>query len=70
MDLMFENLPEYYSIVDEIDGRRIVCVRANETGEVGYNLCTASESTRVVMGYYPDKRTRIRRRTCGLNRLE
>ncbi len=38
------NLPEYHSIVHEIDGRRIICVRANETGEVGYNLCTASES--------------------------
>lgn len=38
------DLPEYHSVVDEIDGRRIVCVRANETGEVGYNLCTASES--------------------------
>ena len=38
------NLPEYHSIVAEIDGRRIVCVRADETGEVGYNLCTASES--------------------------
>lgn len=39
------NLPAYHSLVDEIDGRRIICVRANETGEVGYNLCTASEST-------------------------
>lgn len=38
------DLPEYHSVVDEIDGRRITCVRANETGEVGYNLCTASES--------------------------
>ncbi len=38
------DLPEYHSIVGEIDGRWIVCVRANETGEVGYNLCTASES--------------------------
>ena len=38
------NLPEYHSIVHEIDGRRIICVRANETGEIGYNLCTASES--------------------------
>ena len=38
------DLPEYHSLVDEIEGRRIVCVRANETGEVGYNLCTASES--------------------------
>ena len=38
------DLPEYHSIVDEIDGRCIVCVRANETGEVGYNLCAASES--------------------------
>ena len=38
------DLPEYHSVVHEIDGRRIVCVRANETGEVGYNLCTASES--------------------------
>ena len=38
------NLPEYHSIVHEIDGRRIICVRANETGEIGYNLCTAAES--------------------------
>ena len=38
------DLPEYHSVVNEIDGRRITCVRANETGEVGYNLCTASES--------------------------
>ena len=38
------NLPEYHSIVDEIDGRWIVCVRANETGEFGYNLHTTSES--------------------------
>ena len=38
------NLPEYHSIVHEIGGRRIICVRANETGETGYNLCTASES--------------------------
>ena len=38
------HLPEYHSIVHEIDGRRIICVRANETGEIGYNLCTASES--------------------------
>lgn len=38
------DLPEYHSVVDEIDGQRIVCVRANETGEIGYNLCTASES--------------------------
>jgi glycine cleavage system T protein len=39
-----QDLPEYHSVVDEVDGRRIVCVRANETGEVGYNLFTASES--------------------------
>ncbi len=38
------DLPEYHSVVDEIDGRRIVCVSANETGEVGYNLSTESES--------------------------
>ena len=38
------NLPEYHNVVHEIDGRRIICVRANETGEIGYNLCTASES--------------------------
>ena len=38
------NLPEYHSLVGEIDGRRIICVRANEAGEVGYNLCTTSES--------------------------
>lgn len=37
-------LPEYHSLVYESDGRRIICVRANETGEVGYNLCTTSES--------------------------
>ena len=37
-------LSEHHSIVGEIEGRWIVCVRANETGEVGYNLCTASES--------------------------
>lgn len=39
-----EHLSEYYNIVHETDGRRIICARANETGEVGYNLCTASES--------------------------
>ena len=38
------HLPEYHSVVHEIDGRRIVCIRANETGEVGYNLYTESES--------------------------
>ena len=38
------DLHEYNSLVDEVDGRRIVCVRANETGEVGYNLCTSSDS--------------------------
>ena len=38
------SLLEYHSIIHEIDGQRIICVRANETGEVGYNLCTASES--------------------------
>ena len=37
-------LPEYHNVVHEIDGRRIICARANETGEAGYNLCTASES--------------------------
>ena len=38
------DLHEYHSLVHEINGQRIICVRANETGEVGYNLCTASES--------------------------
>ena len=38
------DLPEYHSLIHEIDGKRIVCVRANETGEAGYNLCTAAES--------------------------
>ena len=38
------DLAEYHNLVDKIDGRRIICVRANETGEVGYNLCTTSES--------------------------
>ena len=37
-------LPEYHSLVGEVEGEQIVCVRANETGEVGYNLCTVSES--------------------------
>ena len=35
---------EYHSVVHEVDGRCIVCIRANETGEIGYNLCTESES--------------------------
>ncbi len=38
------SLSEHQGIVHEIDGRWIICVRASETGEVGYNLCTASES--------------------------
>ena len=38
------DLPEYHSLIHEIDGQRIVCVRANETGETGYNLCTVAES--------------------------
>ena len=37
-------LPEHHSVVGEIDGRRIVCVCANETGEIGYNLYTESGS--------------------------
>ena len=40
-----EHLPEYHSVVHEIDGQHIACIRANETGEVGYNLYTESEST-------------------------
>ena len=39
-----EHLPEYHSVVHEIDGQHIACIRANETGEVGYNLYTESES--------------------------
>ena len=39
-----EHLSEYHNIVHETDGRRIICGRVNETGEIGYNLCTASES--------------------------
>ncbi len=38
------HLSEYHNIVHETDGRRIICARVNETGEIGYNLCTASES--------------------------
>lgn len=38
------NLPEYHSVTYEVDARRIICVRTNETGELGYNLCTTSES--------------------------
>ena len=38
------DLPQYHSIIHEIDGRCLICVRVNETGEVGYNLCTTSES--------------------------
>ncbi len=39
-----EQLPEHHSVAHEIDGRRIICICANETGEVGYNLYTESES--------------------------
>ncbi len=39
-----KDLQEYHSVVDEVKGGRIVCIRANETGEMGYNLCVASES--------------------------
>ena len=38
------DLPEYHSVIHEIDGRGVTCVRANETGEIGYNLCTECES--------------------------
>ena len=38
------DLPEYHTVVHEINGRRIICARADETGEVGYNLCTTSEA--------------------------
>ena len=38
------DLPEYHNMGYESDGRRIICVRANETGEVGYNLCVPAES--------------------------
>ena len=38
------DLPESHNLVVEVDGRSIVCVRSNETGEVGYNLWVASES--------------------------
>lgn len=38
------DLPEYHSITYDGDARRIICVRANDTGELGYNLCTTSES--------------------------
>ena len=38
------DLPEYHNLIDEVDGRRIVCVSSSETGEVGYNLHTTSES--------------------------
>jgi glycine cleavage system T protein len=37
-------LPEHSAMVHEIDGQRIACVRENETGEIGYNLYTASAS--------------------------
>ena len=39
-----EHLSDYHNIFHETDGRRIICARVNETGEIGYNLCTASES--------------------------
>ena len=42
--LEVEHLSEYHNTVHETDGRRIICARVNETGEIGYNLCTASES--------------------------
>ena len=37
-------LPEYHSVLHEIDDRWIACIRTNETGEIGYNLYTESTS--------------------------
>ena len=42
--LEVEHLPEHHSVIHDIEGQCITCVRANETGEIGYNLCTTSES--------------------------
>ena len=63
------NLPEYHSIVHEIDGRRIICVRANETGEVGYNLCTAVESIEWLWDTIPTKGRAFSAEPVGLTAL-
>ena len=39
-----DGLQEHYSVSCTVEDRWIVCIRANETGEIGYNLYTASTS--------------------------
>ncbi len=36
--------PEYHTVLHKIDNCWVACIRANETGEVGYNLYTESAS--------------------------
>ena len=65
-----EDLPEYHSIVTEIDERCLVCVRANETGEVGYNLCTESESIEWLWDTLLTKGRAFGAEPVGLNALD
>ena len=37
-----DGLHEHHTIAHSVEDRWIVCIRANETGEIGYNLYTAS----------------------------
>ncbi|MCZ6680055.1 MAG: aminomethyltransferase family protein [Candidatus Poribacteria bacterium] len=37
-------LPEHHSVLHQIGEQSVACIRANETGEIGYNLHTASTS--------------------------
>ena len=39
-----DGLHEHHTVAYSVEGRWIVCIRENETGEIGYNLYTASAS--------------------------
>ena len=36
-------LEEYHSVCHEVEGRLIACLRSDETGEIGYELCVTAE---------------------------
>lgn len=40
-----DGLHEHHTVSNRVEGQWIVCIRANETGEIGYNLYTTSAST-------------------------
>lgn len=42
--LHVDGLQEHHTAAHSVEDRWMVCIRANETGEIGYNLYTASES--------------------------